>query len=274
MTYNFYDNADAEPLIAEALNRIYSDYGVRTSVRVKAKSLLKFGRNPNVGTSLATIWYTGQDDADETYAADNTNSIDTISSSDAGDTEIVTVEGHTMSGGDKTFVTQPATLNGQNKVTLTTALNRVTRVYHAGQSDTDLVGEVYVYEDTGLTGGKPTDTTKIHLTVPAGLNQSEKASTSLSSIDYWILTSMRASILEKTTNIFADVRLEVRLSGGVFRPREQLSVSSAGGTVTLPFAPYLVIPANADARLRAFASAGGTDVTASMQGFLATIYTA
>ena len=147
---------------------ILSTYGDNVSIHDKEKFLYKFGANPSVGTTRATLWYTGQDQANETYVADNTNSIDTISSSSASDTEVVTIEGHTMSGGDKTFVVQTATLNGQNKVTLGTALNRCTRVYHAGQSTTDLVGEIYVYEDTTITSGKPTDTTKIHITVPAG----------------------------------------------------------------------------------------------------------
>lgn len=62
-SYPYYGSIDQDPLIADALNRILSDYGVHASVREKAKSLLKFGRNPNVGTSLATIWYTGQDGA-------------------------------------------------------------------------------------------------------------------------------------------------------------------------------------------------------------------
>lgn len=111
------------------------------------------------------------------------------------------------------------------------------------------------------------------MTIPAGLNQSEKASTSISSTDYWILTGMRGSVLEKTTNIFVDVILEVRLLGGVFRPREQVAVSSVGGTTSLLFKPYQIVPANADVRLRSRSSAAGTDVTGSIQGFLASVWT-
>ena len=67
-------------LINHALDVIYRSYGDRVSLSRKGKDLLKFGRNPNVGTSRVTIWYTGQDQGNETYVADNVNSIDTISS--------------------------------------------------------------------------------------------------------------------------------------------------------------------------------------------------
>ena len=81
----------------------------------------------------------------------------------------------------KTFVTQSVTLNGQTRVALSTPIARSTLATVPNQDRAaNLVGEIYVYEDTALSGGKPTDTTKIHLTVEAGKNQSEKASTSTS----------------------------------------------------------------------------------------------
>jgi len=261
------NSIDSDPLIADALNRILADYGDSVSVKNKAKSLLKFGLNPNVGTSRATIWYTGQDQANETYVADNVNSIDTVSSNSGSDTEVVTVEGHTMTGGNRTFVVQNITLLGQNKATLATPLNRCSRLYHAGQSATNLVGEIYVYEDTAIVSGKPSDTTKIHLTVAAGRNQSEKASTSLASTDYWIVTGFRGSVIEKTA-AFADVALEVRPVGGVFREVEDVTASNNAAGI-LQFAPYLIIPKNSDVRLVAVADGAGTEVSGSTQGFLA-----
>lgn len=90
---------DSEPRIQQAINEIYATYGDVVSVGQKAKSLTKFGRNVEVGTSFSTIWFTGQDQANETYVADNVNSIDSISSSSGSDTMQVTIEGHTMSGG-------------------------------------------------------------------------------------------------------------------------------------------------------------------------------
>lgn len=255
--------------IKHAIDIAQETYGDTISVDDKKKDLLKFGRNPNVGTAVTgyTLWSTGVDEANETYVAANTNSIDTISSSSSSDTVEVTIEGHTESGGDKTFVTQTATLNGQNKVTLTTPLNRATRVYNS--NSTNLVGNVYVYQDTTISAGKPTDTTKIHLTVRAGKNQSEKASTSLSSTDYWIITSFRGSVLEKTS-AFADVELQVRQAGSVFRQTEDVTASS-GNSGIFQFNPYLVVPKNSDIRLVGVAGSSGTDVSGSIQGYLASV---
>lgn len=251
-----------------AIDRIRADFGDVVSVAAKKKTLLKFGRNPNVGSSATgyTIWYTGQDQAHETYVAANTNSIDSISSSDS-DTVDVTVEGHTESGGNKTFVIQTVTLTGQTRAPLTTPLNRVTRVYNS--SSTNLAGSVFVYENTGLTSGKPTDTTKIHLTIPAGKNQSQKASTSISSTDYWILTSFRGSMLEKTAS-FADVELQIRRPNNVFRAVEDVTCSASHNGM-YNFQPYVVVPKNSDVRLVAISDSTSRDVSGSIQGYLAQI---
>lgn len=261
-----------DPLIEHAKRVINSTFGDKVSVERKRKDLIKFGRNPNVGNSgRCTLWYTGQDDANETYVADNTNSIDTISSSNAGDTEVVRVEGHTMTGGNRTFVVQTATLNGQNKVTLSTPLNRVTRVAQNDDSSTDLVGEIYVYEDTTISAGKPSDTTKIHLTTPAGENQSQKASTSLSSTDYWIVTGISGGYLEKSGSNTADIRLEYRKVGGVFKPVSKPLIISVGDNHDKEFKPYVIIPKNSDVRLTALASTTSQDLVGDIQGFLAKI---
>lgn len=249
---------------------IKDTYGDNVSVYEKKKPLLKYGRNPSLGTSRGTIWFTGQDDANETYVAANTNSIDTISSSNTNDTQAVVVEGHTETGGNKTFVVQSATLQGQGKTTLTTPLNRCTRVYNNGA--TNFAGNIFVYENTDLTAEKPTDTTKIHLTVngAGGHNQSEKASTSLSSIDYWLITQVRVGVIDKTAS-FADVELQFRPSGGVFRQIEDLTASEGTPSV-INFRPYVIVPPNADVRLQGVSDDNaGVSVSGSIQGYLAKI---
>lgn len=103
--------------IKHAQDIILADYGDIVSVDEKKKDLLKFGRNTNVGTASTgyTIWATGADQANETYVATNTNSIDSISSGASGDTsKSLVVEGHTESGGNKTFVSQSVTTNASN----------------------------------------------------------------------------------------------------------------------------------------------------------------
>lgn len=262
-------SVDIQHDIRQGLNEILSTYGADVSVNGKAKSLLKFGRNPNVGTVSTgyTIWSTGADQANETYVATNINSIDKISSSSASDTQQVVIEGHTESGSNKTFVVQTATLNGQNKVTLTTPLNRVTRIYNNGS--TDFAGAIYVYEDTAIVSGKPSDTTKIHCGVALGHNQSEKASTSLSSGDYWLITNFYAgNVTKATTSTSTDVRLQIRRNGKVFREVSTLTVGTADEN-TRQFDPFIIAPANSDIRLVAVSTAGNQEIVGGIQGYLA-----
>lgn len=268
-THEISSSVDSDHDIKHAINEISSTYGVTVSVDSKKKSLLKFGRNEAVGTSYATIWFTGQDDANETYVAANTNSIDTVSSSNAGDTQTITIEGHTESGGNKTFVTQNTTLNGQTKVVLATPLNRCTRLYNT--SATNFAGDIYVYEDTAIVGGKPSTTTKIHLTVDGtgGKNQSEKASTSLSSVDYWIITNFYSGYIEKAgSGAVADVALEIRQNAKVFRTVANLVISQ-GGHVQIDFDPFVIAPANSDVRLRVKSSTTAQEITGGIDGYLA-----
>lgn len=268
------DSVDNHHDIKQAINQIYADYGDTVSVEAKAKQLLKYGINPEVGTGWSTIWYTGQDQANETYVADNTNSIDSISSSNNSDTLTMTIEGHTMSGGNRTFVTQNVTLSGQTRVALTTPLNRSTRMFVASGS-VDHIGEMYVYENTSLTAGKPTNTAKIHLTMPAfsvsSANSSYKASTSLSSVDYWIVTGFHAALQEKTANLFAVVKLQYRRAGATWRDASDPIVLSSGGDTTRHFDPYFIIPKNSDVRLIAQGSSAGISVSGGIDGYLAII---
>lgn len=257
--------------IAYAEKVIEDTYGDVVSVNDKKKGLVKFGRNQNVGSASTgyTIWYTGQDRANETYVADNVNSIDSVSSGSTSDTMQVTVEGHTMANGDRTFVIQTATLEGRTRVALGTPLNRMTRMYVSSGTTTN-AGELYGYQNTSLTNGKPTDTTKIHITVPTGKNQSEKASTALSSRDYWIVTGFRGSVLEKASAAFADVELQVRRVGGVWRPLDDISATSDATGARKPV-PYFIIPPNSDVRLVAISDSSSRDISGSIEGYLAII---
>ena len=153
-------------IIKYAESVILSTYGDSVSVDRKSKVLIKFGRNEDIDTgSDETVWVLG---GHEVYQAGNT--IDTVSSSSALDTGSVTIEGHTVDGnGDFTFVVQSATLDGQNKVTLTTPLARASRLYNTGS--TDFNGSVYVYRDTSITSGTPDDLSFAHLEADLDNNQ-------------------------------------------------------------------------------------------------------
>ena len=248
--------------IKHAIDVIKATYGDTVSVEAKNKDLLKFGRCKQVQTTKTTLMTLPTGVYNETYVS--TNIIDTVSSSSGSDTQEVTIEGHTISGGVFTFVTQNATLNGQSKVVLSTPLARCTRMYNNGS--TDLVGSVYCYEDTAIVAGVPTDGTKVHCMIDAGLNNSEKASTTVSNTDYWVVTGFYGDCLEKV-NTFGIVHFEVREAGRVFRNKIDKACNDTS-PANHEFHPYIIIPKNADVRLRVSSSSANDDYSGGIEGVL------
>lgn len=262
------DELDGGMSVAQAEREVLSTWGDNVSVLAKAKSLFKFGRNEDVDTAAReTIWAQG---GDETYVA--TNLIDSVSSSSASDTGTIGLEYHTVTGtgasAQFTFGVQTVALNGQTRVALPTPCARVSRGYNA--SALNFVGDVYVYENTAITAGVPTDDTKIHMKLPAGDSQSFKAATTLSNSDYLFVTSVYASV-RRGTSAVADMQLEIREVGGVFRPRLSFSVSQSGGAFYMPIEPYIIVPKNADVRITAATNTNNTQIDAGLNGVLALI---
>lgn len=247
-----------------ALREVYSTYG--DVVDVKPKSLHKFGENQLVGTSEATLMTLPAGVLSETYVS--TNAITHLSSSSAADTQLVAVEGHTISAGLFTFVTQTATLTGQTKVALTTPLARISRIANLGS--TGFAGSVYGFEDDTLTAGVPNTAAKVHITVTAAENQSLKASTTISNADYEFITDIYASV-EKKTAAGAVVRFKVRNAGGVFRTQFKLGLNSVGPDVRMTFRPYLIIPQNSDVLMTAEADGASTEISGGWNSLLATV---
>jgi hypothetical protein len=254
--------------ITQAEREIFSIYGDTVSVETKARSLAKFGRDDEIGTVFETVWEFG---GDEVYAT--TNIIDTISSSDASDTAVVTLEGHTVTGtgtaAQFTEVTETVTLNGQNKVVLATPLARVNRASLTGSAT--VAGDVYVYADGTISAGVPTTAADVHITITGtnGNTQSYKAATAFSNLEYALLTGFTASV-NKKTSASVDVELQIRGVGGVFRPVARISLNSGAQTTQqIVFNPYIIVPKNADVRIEGVASATGVSVDASFQAYLA-----
>lgn len=249
--------------IAHAKEEIKNTYG--DTVRPKAKSLLKFGKNENLGTSIETVWEQG---GNETYAT--TNAIDKISSSSGSDTETLRIEGHTVSGtgsdAEYTFTVQDVTLAGQTETALTTPLARVSRCFNIGS--TSLVGDIYIYEDDTVTNGVPQTVSKIHLRIPAGQNTSFKGATTFSNTDYFILTELHVAVGKKTAAT-VDFDLEIKKAGQLFLPKFQTTLATTGSnSENIEFRPYLIVPKNADVRIRAVASTTGVEADANFEGVI------
>ena len=141
------------------------------------------------------------------------------------------LECHTIDGsGNLTFVTQSATLDasdGRTEVTLPTPVARVNRLYLAASGTFDSpqsvpAGNIYVYDNTdGITAGVPNTAAATKLLLPAGETQSEKAATSVSSVDYWFISALSAGVSEGTPTAGEVIfRMETRdvENGGVWRP--------------------------------------------------------
>ena len=250
--------------LVQGEREIQATYGDYVSIDRKAKSLIKFGKSAALSTNtLETVWSVG---GNENYIS--TNDISFISSSSASDTQQITIEGHTISNGEFTFVVQTATLNGQNAVGLTTDLARVSRIYNS--DSTELVGRVVVYENATLSGGIPTDATKIHIDIPAGFQQSFKAATTFSNTDYFIMTGFYGAVSAKVSAA-VDFYVEIRESGKVFLPKGSFTASSNGGASDISLDPAIIVPKNADIRIRAETVTNNAIVFGIFKGYLAKV---
>jgi hypothetical protein len=250
--------------LVQGEREIQQTYGDKVSIDRKAKSLIKFGRSAELGTTaLETVWTCGDD---EVYVTDNT--ISHISSSSASDTQEVTIEGHTISGGEFTFAIQTATLNGQNTVALNTDLARVSRIYNS--DSTELVGRVVVYENTTISTGVPTDATKIHIDIPTGFQQSFKAATTFSKNDYFICTGFYGAVSSKQSGS-VDFYPEIRQAGKVFRQAGCFTASTSGGAADITLDPPLIVPKNADIRIRCETETNNLVVFGIFKGYIAKV---
>jgi hypothetical protein len=241
--------------VSNAILEVKNSHGVDISVQQRAKSLIKFGVNNDIDAGIReTIWSTG---GNETYQTSNT--IDRVVSSDAGDTQSIVIEGHTLSGGLLTFVTQTVTLTGTTAVTLATPLARANRLYNNGSSD--FLGNVTVYVNGGTT----------HITANGAENQSLKGATSISDSEYYLITDLTFSV-NRTNTAVCDFELQSRIIGKVFRTiAPKLTCSDTEGTIQVHFEQPIIIRNNSDVRLMCTSSAANTFVSGAMHGYLASI---
>ena len=240
-------------MLSRAIAQIEADYGDTVSIIDKNKTLRIYGKNENLGETEEMVWLQG---GIENWAT--TNSIDIVVSTNVGDTQEIVIEGHTISGGDLTFVTQTITLDGTTNVDLTTPLYRANRMYN--NDSTDFAGTITVEDsvssETHLQAGED--------------NQSLKAATSISSADYYIITQLIVAVNREHSKS-VDFALKIRKYGKVFITVFPISCSSSAGTTTVLLDVPVIVPKNSDVVFFASSSGPHTVVEATMVGYLAIV---
>jgi hypothetical protein len=246
---------------------IFKRHADDVSVFQTRESLRKFGRNDTIGTTEVTVMNLQGAETEETYATGNT--IDKVVSSNASNTQSINIEGHTIDGSNNlTFVSQNVTLTGQTAVTLGTPLARVQRVRNNGTAFI-AASNVFVYEDSTIVAGVPSDDTKVHLTVDAIENQSTKAAFSTQWNEYFILTCTYADV-NKKTGATVDFRWKERAMTSSLVPAFKTFLPRSTATnVTTLFSPHYIIHPNTDVILTAVASTSNVSVSGGMMGFYA-----
>lgn len=179
----------------------------------------KFGENPGIDTATAPedVWsYQGL------YNFSTTADITKLSSSNAGDDQLVQVQGLDT---DWNLSLQTATLDGQNKVTLGTPLVRVFRVKNIGS--TDIAGVLYCYVDGAITSGVPDVATTVRAVINGDNNQTEMAiyTVPAGKTGYLISHYVNGSRIGNNASICT---LRQRTFGGVFRIHYRTSLIGTG----------------------------------------------
>lgn len=267
-------------LIRQAEREVATNYGKRVSAYQKGKSLRKFGSNDAVGTDWETVGQFQNGTGNETYVS--TNIIDAVVSTNAGDTQTLHLEGHTIDGsGNLTFVVQEVTLSGQTPVAIPTPLARATRSFVKDSGtfnspQTAPVGVVSFYDDTdGATAGVPNTDAAVKLLIKAGDVNTEKCATSVSANDFWFVTGVAANVGPAGGNAArVELRLEARdvANGGVFRRFGSPIVINIGAPKpAVSIEPLIIIPSNHDVRLVARCNANTAQVFGEIDGYLANI---
>ena len=190
----------------------------------------KFGDAPDFDTAdgSVTIWDGANDSllggGAMSYTYSTTADIDTISSSNAGDTVDVEIQGLDT---NNALTVQTVTLTGQTDATLTTALKRVFRMKNVGS--TDLVGQVYLRTNGSTqTSGVPDTANTVRAIINDGNNQTLMAIYTVPAgktayVRGWYAATAGAN---KSSNYM--IELFARPSGQVFQIKHRSALEDSG----------------------------------------------
>ena len=214
----------------------------------------KFGFTPDfdISDGFVTVWDGAEDGGiDEMqYTYSTTAAIDSISSSNAGDTQ--TLEIHGLDS-NYDIVVQTKSLNGQTRVAIDTSLIRVYRVVNRGS--TNLAGDAYCFEDTpdvAPADGIPDDTTKIRAVINNGNNQTLMAVYTIPNGKTGYLRQYYCSLAgAKKTSVHV-IHLDARPFGEVFQLKHVASLVAVGTSyIATVFVEPEVFQAKTDIEMQA-----------------------
>ena len=188
----------------------------------------KFGNAPDFDSAdgVVTVWDGANDGGlnQQEYVYSTNPIIDSISSSDNADTQTITVQGLDTNW---ELHTQDAILTGQTRKALDTPLIRCFRMFNKPPT-TELQGNVYVYENTGLSGGVPTDTTKVRAMITLGNNQTLMSVYTIPANNTGYMRDWFASTAGANKDTSYITVLKARPFGGVFQTKHVSSLNDNG----------------------------------------------
>jgi len=226
----------------------------------------KFGSASDfdTGDGAVTVWDGANDSdiAEMQYTYSTTADIDSLSSTSAGDTQDIEVQGLDS---NYDLVVQTITLTGQTRVALTTPLIRIFRLKNVGS--VDIVGFVYCYVNGATTGGRPSNTIDIRAVIDSGNNQTLMAVFTIPNNTTGYLRSFFAASAgaKKTTNFI--IRLRARPFGQVFQLKNKTSIPSDGAGLQYVYDDPEKFTAKTDIEMTAQITAGAVTQASVSAGF-------
>jgi len=197
------------------------------------------------------------------YVYSTTADIDSISSSNAGDTQEIEIQGLDT---DYNLVVQNKTLSGQTRVALDTDMVRVFRIKNL--NSTDNAGHIYCYVNTTISGGKPTDTTKIRAVMQPGNNQTLMAVYTIPNGKTGYLQRIYASTSKANKDTQYTVDTRARVQGGVFQLKNRFALSDKATSIyTFDYKVPEKFIAKTDIELRVAIADGAKTQAAIAGGF-------
>jgi hypothetical protein len=203
----------------------------------------KFGENPDIdtGTYPEDIWTFGG-----VYTFSATADIDSISSSDATDTQDIVVQGL---DGNWELTSETVTLNGQTRVALANNYLRVFRAYN--DSASSLAGTAYIYVNGSITGGVPDTATDVRAVVVNGANQTEMLIYTIPAGKTGCLEHVDSHFSRSVSTGAASMTIRTREFGKAFRVKRRWAIMASGSSDYEHDYPYaLTLPEKTDIVMR------------------------